>query len=235
MLHPDFEKEFILTTDASGTGIGGVLSQIQDGSEKPVGFCSRALRPREAIFAKENATGTELLAICWAAKYFRPYLYGKHFTVSTDNKALVYLNKMNNDNQRIAKYRLELEEYDFTIKHKAGKINSNADALSSMFTMRVLTDELDRKNVIKENHETLLAGHKGIEATICKVKDAGFIWPSLAKDEEKFVKSCKSCQINKLYLKTKLPLTLTETPSRPLEKVAIDLVEELPVTAEGLE
>lgn len=84
-----------------------------------------------------------------------------------------------------------------------------------------------------ENHESPLAGHKGIEATISKINDAGFTWPSLSKDVQNFVKRCKSCQTNKLYEKTKLPMKITDTPSRPLEKVAIDLVEELPVTAEG--
>lgn len=194
LIHPDFNEEFILTTDASGSGIGGVLSQIRNGKEKPLGYCSRALRPREAIFAKENATETELLAICWAIKYFRPYLYGKPFTVFTDNKALVHLDKMNNANPRIMKYKLELEEFDFKVKHKTGKSNANADALSRMFVMKFVADELDRENLISENHDSLLAGHKGIEGAIRKIKDPGFIWPNLTKDVENFIKKCQSCQ-----------------------------------------
>lgn len=233
LAHPDFSQEFILTTDASGVGIAGVLSQTQDGKEKPIGFCSRGLNPREAVFAKDNATETELLAISWAVKYFRPYLYGRHFTVFSDNKALVSLSKMNNENPRMMKYKLELEEFDFTIKHKAGVKNGNADALSRMFTLRVITDDLDKENLIKENHENLLAGHKGVEPTISKIKDSGFTWVNIYKDVKDFVKKCKSCQDNKLYQKTRLPLQITDTPSRPFVKVAIDLVEELPLTPEG--
>lgn len=233
LAHPDFSKEFILTTDASGVGIAGVLSQIQDGKERPIGYCSRSLKPREAIFAKDNATENELLAISWAAKYFRPYLYGKHFTVYCDNKALVHLSKINNENPRIMKYKLELEEYQFTIKHKAGSSNGNADALSRMFVLKVLSDELDQETIMNESHSSKLAGHKGVDATIAKIKDAGFTWPSIAKDVKNFVRKCKSCQTNKCYSKTKLPMKVTDTPSRPMEKIAIDLVEELPMSPEG--
>lgn len=233
LTHPDFDKEFILTTDASGTGIAGVLSQIQEGKERPIGFCSRALKPREATFAKDNATETELLALKWSIQYFRPYLYGKKFTVFTDNKALIHLDKMNNANPRIMKYKLELEEFDFIVKYKEGKRNGNADALSRMFLLRQVVDDLEKEEILTQFHSSLLAGHKGIEATLKKIKDAGFTWPNLRRDVKKFIQICNSCQKNKLYLKTKLPMQITDTPTGPLEKIAIDLVEELPVTAEG--
>lgn len=234
LAHPNFTKEFILTTDASGSGIGGVLSQIHDGKERPLGFCSRALRPREMLFAKENATETEMLAMSWAIKYFKPYLYGKHFQVFTDCRALTYLNKMNSDNPRIMKYKLELEEYNFTVRYKPGKNNANADALSRMYNLRFITDPLDRDEILKECHDNLLAGHKGVEATISKVKDAGFTWPTLREDVKDHVKRCKSCQTNKLYQKTKLPMMITDTPSKPMQKMAIDLVENLkPASPEG--
>lgn len=233
LAHPDFSQDFILTTDASGTGISGVLSQIQDGKERPIGYCSRALRPREAIFARENATETELLAMTWSIKYFRPFLYGKKFKVFTDCQALTYFDKLNNANPRIMKYKLELEEYDFKVHYKPGPKNANADALSRMFTLRLLTDPLDREKLLFEKHDSLCAGHKGVEATINKIKDAGFTWPNLSRDVKSHVKKCKSCQTNKLYAKTKLPLTITDTPSRPLQKLAIDLIEALKVSPEG--
>ena len=49
---PDFEREFILQTDASERGIGAVLSQYDDaGLEHPVAFYSRKLLPRETRYS----------------------------------------------------------------------------------------------------------------------------------------------------------------------------------------
>ena len=69
-----------------------------------------------------------MLGIYWAVNNFRPYLYGKKFTIITDHKPLTgNLSKIPN---RILKWNLKLSEYNFEILHKAGKININADALS---------------------------------------------------------------------------------------------------------
>ena len=45
---PDFDREFVLQTDASDRGVGAVLSQYNDyGDEHPIAYFSRKLLPRE--------------------------------------------------------------------------------------------------------------------------------------------------------------------------------------------
>ena len=105
--YPDFEKPFVLTTDASNYAVGAVLSQGPIGSDKPIAFASRTLNKSEE---KYSATEKELLAIVWACKYFRPYLYGRKFTLYTDHKPLTYGLNLKDTNSRLTHWRLYLEE-----------------------------------------------------------------------------------------------------------------------------
>lgn len=133
--YPNFEQEneFILHTDASGLAIGCVLS---NGNKLPVAYASRALNQAERNYP---VIERELLAIVWAVKYFRPYLYGRKFKICTDHRPLIYLFNMNNPSSRLTKFRLCLEEYNFVIEYTRGKDNAAADALSRII---ITSDEL---------------------------------------------------------------------------------------------
>jgi len=125
--YPDFTQEFILTTDASNFAIGAVLSQGSVPYDRPVAFASRTLNDTET---KYSTIEKELLAIVWACKYFRPYLFGRKFKIYCDHKPLAYLFKMKEPNTKILRWKLKLEEYDYEIIYKKGTHNTNADALS---------------------------------------------------------------------------------------------------------
>ena len=74
MILPDFEKEFLLETDASGLGLGAVLAQKQDDRlVRPIAFASPTLLPHEKNY---RSTELEALAVVWAVKHYRHYLYG---------------------------------------------------------------------------------------------------------------------------------------------------------------
>lgn len=137
--YPDFSasNEFRLQTDASGMAIGAVLSNKDD---RPIAFASRSLNKAERNY---NTVEKELLAVVWAVKYFRPYLFGRHFKIFTDHKPLVYLFNHTNPSTRLTKFRLCLEEYDFTVEYVRGRENVTADALSRVI---VTSNELKGMN-----------------------------------------------------------------------------------------
>lgn len=125
--YPDFTKEFLLTTDASNVAVGAVLSQGPVGSDKPIAYASRTLNSSELNY---STIEKELLAIVWATKYFRPYLFGRKFKIITDHKPLQWVMSLKEPNSRLTRWRLKLSEFDFTVLYKQGKSNTNADALS---------------------------------------------------------------------------------------------------------
>lgn len=125
--HPDFTKPFILTTDASNIALGAVLSQGNIGRDKPICFASRTLSQSECNY---STIERELLAIVWAVKYFRPYLFGRKFKIFTDHRPLTWVMNLKEPNSKLIRWRLKLEEYDYEIVYKKGKLNTNADALS---------------------------------------------------------------------------------------------------------
>jgi hypothetical protein len=63
-------------------------------------------------------------------KYFRPYLFVAKFKIITDHKPLQWLFNLKEPNSKLVRWRLKLEEYDYEILYKKGKLNTNADALS---------------------------------------------------------------------------------------------------------
>jgi len=74
--YPDFQREFLVTTDASDYAIGAVLSQGLVGQDRLIAYASRILCKAEQNY---NTIEKELLANVWAVKYFRPYLYRTKF------------------------------------------------------------------------------------------------------------------------------------------------------------
>ena len=121
---------FILQTDASGVGLGAVLSVQRGEEELPVAFHSRKLQPREQ---KYSASEMECLAVVDAVKHFGSYLIPQSFVVETDHRALTYLMSANHHNGRLARWALLLQPYTFTIRYRPGSQHINADALSRMF------------------------------------------------------------------------------------------------------
>ncbi|XP_071629552.1 uncharacterized protein [Temnothorax longispinosus] len=143
--YPDFTKPFLLTTDASGTAIGAILSQGQIGKDQPISYASRVLNKAEKNY---STIEKELLAIVYAVQHFRPYLYGKKFKLITDHKPLTWLHKLKDPTSRLARWRIKLTEYDYEIIYKPGKINANADALSrnpvtNIFPIHPSFDEIE--------------------------------------------------------------------------------------------
>ena len=118
----------MLATDWSQKGMGAVLSQIdKDGKEHPVSYASRSCNPAEKNYGSCEG---ECLAVVWATQHFREYLFGTPFTLITDHEPLKWLMQTNKTTGKLARWSLLLQEYDMTVIHKRGVLNTNADCLS---------------------------------------------------------------------------------------------------------
>ena len=125
----NFNKPFILHTDASAESLGACLYQQQDdNTERPVAFASRGLSPSERNYP---AYKLEFLSLKWAVTdKFHDYLYGVPFHVITDNNPLTYIfttAKLDATSQR---WVSALSNYQFSIEYRSGKLNQDADGLS---------------------------------------------------------------------------------------------------------
>lgn len=124
---PDFTKGFYVKCDASGYGLGAVLTQIIEDKERVICYLSRSLTKQEK---KYTTTERELLAVLFAVEKLRPYLEGSEFTVETDHHSLVWLDNLKNPNGRLCRWAVKLQSYNFKVVHRKGKDHVIPDALS---------------------------------------------------------------------------------------------------------
>ena len=125
---PDHYKPFILTTDWSQKGMGAILSQVgTDGVEHPICYASRSCNPAEQNYSSFDG---ECLAVVWATSHFRLYLFDNFFTLVTDHEPLKWIMTTEKLTGKLARWSLLLQEYDFTVEHRKGIDNTNADCLS---------------------------------------------------------------------------------------------------------
>jgi len=118
---------YVIDTDASDHGIGAVLQQIQDGEEKVIAYASRLYSDAEKRYC---VTRKELLAVVYFLRYFRQYLLGAEFLVRTDHAALQWLRRTPQPIGQQGRWLEILEEFQFTVQHRAGRLHTNADAMS---------------------------------------------------------------------------------------------------------
>ena len=125
-----------METDASGRGLGAVLSQKQaDGWYHPITYASCVMNETEQRY---HSNKQEFLALKWEfTEQFHEYLlpYGKNrneFVVRTDNNPLTYIFSSANLDAAGQHWVACLASYNFSLEYQKGKDNTVADFLSQM-------------------------------------------------------------------------------------------------------
>ncbi|PRP77006.1 putative Reverse transcriptase [Planoprotostelium fungivorum] len=233
--HADFNYPFFGASDASGTGIGGCIYQIIDGT-RYILFCSRSLSPAERNY---SATKRELLALIYVIRKGRNYFYGAHFEFYTDHAALTYIHSQPKLHPM----------YNFTINHRPGILNILPDTLSRLYpeanrqyyvinrrvkiaphsTTTIVEDKDDQLKMLEEKH---LLGHFGATAMINAVRAAGYNWPQITEQATEIVQSCSKCQQFNIVRRGYHP-TRPILSKMPGHHLAIDLAGPLPTTNRG--
>ena len=122
----------ILQTDASKKGLGAVLLQ----NSKPMMFASRALTGSERNYQNPEC---ECLATIWGMEKFHYFLYGKEFTLETDQKPLVsiyekHIVEISPRIQRLIVRSLPISAFQhWTIQERSG--NSTSRCTKSCYTI----------------------------------------------------------------------------------------------------
>ena len=190
LIMTDFDKPFIICTDASFDVLGDVLLQKEeDGKEKPIHFISRSLKPSEKNYSITDLEGTPAF---YCVKKFKPYISRNNCStiLYTDHKLLVSLfTSKEPNNARQTRWLLLLLMLKVRVLYEPGKKNVIADALSRMPSIKsdILasttvsvnneTDQYNLLNLLKDKF-TLMNGEKFY-------KDDGMLRKVIDNPEEK--------------------------------------------------
>ena len=122
---PNFSKQFVVETNASGKGLGAVL--MQEG--QPLAFYNKAILGRSLA---RSTYEKELMAIVHSVHHWRNYLLGRRFRIRMDHRSLKYLLEQRITTLDQQRWIVKLMGYDYEIECRPGRENKAADALSRL-------------------------------------------------------------------------------------------------------
>jgi hypothetical protein len=213
LYYPDYELDWILSSDASDYAVGGALSMIipetktQPSKRFPLGFFSQKLSPTATRW---TVIEKELYGIYATVRYFAYILRAKSFIVETDHRNLLWME--NSDVPKIIRWRIFLQSFDLTLKHVAGKDNIIADHLSRLPSHLIDINALEAANdtnnptpeeLLTQVHNSRM-GHNGVART-WKLLTEHFPGHQISQAFIRaWISACATCQVDRLGMTNQL-------------------------------
>jgi hypothetical protein len=205
---PDFNKSFHIATDASGTGVGGVLFQPSNSDEhitanNIVAICSKKLLEHQRL--RWPAYKKELFAVVYCLRKFHSYVWGRNdLVVHTDHKPLIHMFSSTQLSPALQQWLDVILDYNFDIRHRDGILNVIPDCLSRMFcshyassnTWGVSNKPFADASPIHINDVTLLNGENEANSSDTESKQLQSETIELLKRDKK----CPATQAEKIEL-----------------------------------
>ena len=129
---PNWSIKFHVHIDASGLAIGEILTQPgDDGMDYPIFYSSKKLNEAKINY---STTEREALGMVFALQKYRHYLLSNHFIFYTNHQALKYLVNKRLHHERICRWLLLFQEFEFEVIVRPGNLNVGPDHLSRIDT-----------------------------------------------------------------------------------------------------
>ncbi|QRW23084.1 Retrotransposable element Tf2 protein [Rhizoctonia solani] len=305
LIHSNPELPYYLKTDASGVAMGAILSQRgPDNQLHPIAYMSKSFSGAEGNYDTHNK---ELLAIIKALEEWRIFLEAtnKPVQVFTDHRNLEYWMQARTFNQRHARWRVFLSNFNFEIHYRPGKQSGKPDALSrrsdyidtpqepevmlpsEVFAntseeeleivtdirtklkedpslepiIKFLTEDADnappsirkayreydweedllwyrgklvvldsetlKEQLLREFHDSPLAGHPGQQRTL-ELVSRNYWWPGMKSSAKEWVKCCPVCQANQRAHAPVISLKPLEVPPFPFHTISYNFITGFP-------
>ncbi|GJV00992.1 RNA-directed DNA polymerase [Tanacetum coccineum] len=233
---PNFDEVFQVECDASGVGIGGVLSQNQ----RPIAFFSEKLNDARR---KYSTYDKEFYAIVCSLDTWRHYLLSNEFVLFSDHEALKFINGQHKLKPRHAKWVEFIQAFSFVIRHKVRV--QGFDSFRGLYCddpdFREIWSKCDNGpfqqfsnwmvicfKVMRVMNSPLcgLAGHFGRDKTVALLCEQ-FYWPKMECDVNRLLERCRTSHITKTHSSMYTPFSV---PVAPWEDISLDFVLGLPRT-----
>lgn len=244
----DEHAPIIVMTDASDYGIGAYIYQLIDNKERPIIFYSSALSGAELNWSTIEKEGYAIFA---TLTKFSHLLRDNKFLLRTDHMNLTYINL--GTSQKVQRWKLALQEFDFDIEHVAGKLNVVADAFSRLVvnnqparTTSEIVESISNIEVfpirIPEEqyrsigrHHNSTVGHFGVDKTISMLQSSKQSWKYMRKHVRQFIQQCPVCQKLKEHHHEIKTHPFTTASYLPMDVLNIDTIGPVAKDAQGNE
>lgn len=146
LTYPDRNKVQVLSVDASITGLGAVLSQVDDfesmGNEQVISYASKTVSGPTANLSIHHL---ESLAAVWGVNQYKHYLKGRRFILITDCSSLLHTFKCTKTSPKLNRWSACLLDYDFDLRYRKGELNT-----SDLLSRRIIDlEQADPQEIIR--------------------------------------------------------------------------------------